>query len=94
MEASKAEIKGVGHKLAEEEESGSNQDMSSELANLNKLADKKEASVIKIQEKDINLLQSEIDYTFEEAKLALIKYQGDVKKVIEAFLEDFSLDKE
>ncbi|MCQ2819995.1 MAG: hypothetical protein MJ252_22235 [archaeon] len=90
MEASKASIKGVERKLAEEEEGGSKKDMSNELANLNKLADKKELPVIKIQEKDINFLQSELDITFEEAKFALIKYQGDVKQVIDNFLEDFN----
>ncbi len=92
MEASKAEIKGVGHKLADEDESGNSKDMTSELANLNKLANKKEMPVITILEKDIKLLQNELDFTFEEAKLALIQKEGDVKKVIDAFLEDFNMD--
>lgn len=89
MDASKAQIKGVERKLAEEEE-GSAKDMTNELANLNKLTGNKELPVIKIQEKDINFLQKELDFTFDEAKLALIKYQGDVKKVVEFYLDDFN----
>ena len=90
--ANKAEIKGVGHKLADEEESTNTKDYSNELNNLNKLSDKKDMPVIKIQEKDINLLQKELDFTYDEAKLALIKYQGNVKLVIDNFLNDFNIE--
>ena len=55
MDASKAQIKGVDRKLADEDE-GNAKDMTNELANLNKLTGNKELPVIKIQEKDINFL--------------------------------------
>ena len=59
--------------------------MSKELANLNKIVDEKKLPVITIKEKDIELLKSELDITYEEAKLQLIKYQGDLKKVLDFY---------
>ena len=43
-----------------------------------------------IAETDIELLKKELDITYEEAKLQLIKAQGDVKQVIENFLNNFN----
>ena len=88
MDANKAEIKNIGNKLTDEEGTG-NKDMSKELENLNIIVDDKKLPVITIKEKDIELLKSELDITYEEAKLELIKYQGDVKKVFDAFINNF-----
>ena len=89
MDANKAEIKNIGNKLTDEHEGAGNKDMSKELENLNKIVDDKKLPVITIKEKDIELLKSELDITYEEAKLELIKYQGDVKKVFDAFINNF-----
>lgn len=91
MDANKAEIKNIGNKLTDEEGAG-NKDMSKELANLNKIVDEKKLPVITIKEKDIELLKNELDITYEEAKLELIKYQGNVKKVFDAFIREFKFD--
>ena len=89
MDANKAEIKNIGNKLTDEHEGAGNKDMTKELENLNKIVDDKKLPVITIKEKDIELLKSELDITYEEAKLELIKYQGDVKKVFDAFINNF-----
>ena len=91
MDANKAEIKNIGNKLTDEEGTG-NKDMSKELENLNIIVDDKKLPVITIKEKDIELLKSELDITYEEAKLELIKYQGDVKKVFDAFINNFKFE--
>ena len=89
MDANKAEIKNIGNKLTDEHEGAGNKDMSKELENLNKIVDDKKLPVITIKEKDIELLKSELDITYEEAKLQLIKYQGDLKKVLDTFIKEF-----
>ena len=83
-----AEIKNIGNKVTDEEGTG-NKDMSKELENLNIIVDDKKLPVITIKEKDIELLKSELDITYEEAKLQLIKYQGDLKKVLDTFIKEF-----
>ena len=88
MDANKAEIKNIGNKLTDEEGTG-NKDMSKELENLNIIVDDKKLPVITIKEKDIELLKSELDITYEEATLQLIKYQGDLKKVLDTFIKEF-----
>ena len=88
MDANKAEIKNIGNKLTDEEGTG-NKDMSKELENLNIIVDDKKLPVITIKEKDNELLKSELDITYEEAKLQLIKYQGDLKKVLDTFIKEF-----
>ena len=89
MDPKKVEIKNIGNKLSEEHVETTNKDMTAELANLNKMASTQEPqAVIKIKENDIDLLKSELDITYEEAKNKLIKCQGDVNKVIEEFLTD------
>ena len=88
MDAKKAEITNIGNKLTDEEGTG-NKDMSKELENLNIIVDEKKLPVITIKEKDIELLKSELDITYEEAKLQLIKYQGDLKKVLDTFIKEF-----
>ena len=88
MDANKAEIKNIGNKLTDEEGTG-NKDMSQELENLNIIVDDKKLPEITIKEKDIELLKSELDITYEEAKLQLIKYQGDLKKVLDTFIKEF-----
>ena len=88
MDANKAEIKNIGNKLTDEEGTG-NKDMSKELENLNIIVDEKKLPVITIKEKDIELLKSELDITYEEAKLQLIKYQGNLKKVLDTFIKEF-----
>jgi len=45
--------------------------------------------VIQIKEKDIEFLQSEIEITFDQAKAYLIKFQGNLDKAIENFINDF-----
>ena len=92
MDANKAEIKNIGNKLTDEHEGAGNKDMSKELENLNIIVDEKKLPVITIKEKDIELLKSELDITYEEAKLELIKYQGDVKKVFDAFINNFKFE--
>lgn len=92
MDPSKAMMKNVGSKLTDEHEGGAGKEMAGELANLGKLIEKKELPVIKIQEKDIKMLQNELDITYEEAKLRLIKAQGDPKVVINNFLNDFHFE--
>ena len=91
MDANKAEIKNIGNKLTDGEGTG-NKDMSKELENLNIIVDEKKLPVITIKEKDIELLKNELDITYEEAKLELIKYQGNVKKVFDAFIREFKFD--
>ena len=91
MDSKKDQIKNIGNKLTDEHVEG-NKDMSKELANLNNIVDDKKRPVITIKEKDIELLESELDITYEEAKLELIKYQGDVKKVFDAFLNNFKFE--
>ena len=89
MDPKKVGIKNIGNKLSEEYVETTNKDMTAELANLNKMASTQEPqAVIKIKENDIDLLKSELDITYEEAKNKLIKCQGDVNKVIEEFLTD------
>ena len=83
-----AEIKNICNKLTDEEGTG-NKDMSKELENLHIIVDEKKLPVITIKEKDIELLKSELDITYEEAKLQLIKYQGDLKKVLDTFIKEF-----
>lgn len=92
MDSSKAEIKNIGTKLTEDETRTNTKDMSKELENLNKIVDDKPMPVITIKEKDITLLQFELDITYQEAKELLIKNQGDVKKVLNAFLNDFKFE--
>ena len=93
MDPKKVEIKNIGNKLVEENVETSNKDMSKELENLNKISTTKEPqAVIKIKEGDIELLKSELDITYEEAKKKLIKCNGDVNKAIEEFLNDFNLE--
>ena len=93
MDPKKVEIKNIGNKLVEENVENTNKDMSKELENLNKLSTSKEPqAVIKIKEHDIELLKSELDITYEEAKNKLIKSHGDVNKVIDEFLNDFNLE--
>ena len=91
MDSKKDQIKNIGNKLTDEHVEG-NKDMSKELANLNNIVDDKKLPVITIKEKDIELLKRELDITYEEAKLDLIKYQGDVKKLFDAFLNAFQFD--
>lgn len=91
MDSKKDQIKNIGNKLTDEHVEG-NKDMSKELANLNNIVDDKKLPVITIKEKDIQLLKRELDISYEEAKLELIKYQGDVKKVFDAFLNEFKFE--
>lgn len=53
------------------------------------LYNNREKVVIQIKEKDIEFLQAELDITYEQAKAYLIKFQGNIDKVIENFLKDF-----
>ena len=93
MDPKKVEIKNIGSKLVEETVETTNKDMSKELENLNKITKNEEKqAVIKIKEHDIELLKSELDITYEEAKIKLIKCNGDVNIVIEEFLKDFNLE--
>ena len=92
MDSSKAEIKNIGNKLTDEHEGEGNKDLSKELEKLNKIVDEKKIPVITIKEKDIELFKNELDITYEEAKLELIKYQGDVKKAFDAFLNNFKFE--
>ena len=93
MDPKKVEIKNIGNKLVEENVEATNKDMSKELENLNKISSAKEPeAVIKIKEHDIELLKSELDITYEEAKKKLIKSNGDVNKTIEEFLNDFNIE--
>ena len=90
MDPKKAEMKNVGNKLSEENVEHTNKDMSKELENLNKITGAKESQpIIKIKENDIELLKSELDITYDEAKNKLIKSQGDVNKAFELYLNDF-----
>ena len=91
MDPKKAEMKNVGNKLSEENVEHTNKDMSKELENLNKITGTKESQpIIKIKENDIELLKSELDITYDEAKNKLIKSQGDVDKAFELYMNDFN----
>ena len=93
MDPKKVEIKNIGNKLVEENVEATNKDMTKELENLNKITTTKEPeTVIKIKELDIELLKSELDITYEEAKNKLIKSSGDINKTIDEFLNDFNLE--
>ena len=90
MDPKKVEIKNIGNKLSEEHVETTNKDMTAELENLNKMTVNQQPQVvIKIKESDIELLKSELDVTYDEAKKKLIKCQGDVNKVFDEFLNDF-----
>ena len=92
MDPKKVEMKNMGNKLAEENEETTNKDMSKELENLNKITTSKEPQpVITIKENDIELLQAELDITYDEAKKKLIKCQGNIKQAIDIFLNDFDI---
>ncbi len=94
MDSKKTEMKNIGSKLSEQNEGNEIKDTSKELENLNKLKTSKEPQpVITIKENDIQLIKDELDITYEEAKNKLIKSQGNVKQVIETFLDDFNFDK-
>ena len=94
MDPKKAEMKDIGNKISEENIENNNKDVSKELENLKKLSTSQEPQqVIKLKENDIDLIKSELDITYDEAKAKLIKCQGDVKKVIDTFLNDFNIDK-
>ena len=94
MDSKKTEMKNIGSKLSEQNERNEIKDTSKELENLNKLKTSKEPQpVITIKENDIQLIKDELDITYEEAKNKLIKSQGNVKQVIETFLDDFNFDK-
>jgi len=45
--------------------------------------------VIQIKEKDIEFLQAELDITFDQAKAYLVKFEGNLDKVVENFIADF-----
>ena len=93
MDPKKVEIKNIGNKLTEENDENATKDMSKELENLNKISSTKGPQpIITIKEHDIELLKSELDITYEEAKNKLIKSQGDINKALEGFLNDFNLD--
>ena len=90
MDPKKVEIKNLGNQLSDENELNNNKDMTKELENLNKITGTKESQpIIKIKENDIELLKSELDITYDEAKNKLIKSQGDVNKAFELYLNDF-----
>ena len=93
MDPKKVEIKNIGNKLVEENVENNNKDMSKELENLNKISSAKEPQqIITIKEHDIEILKSELDITYEEAKNKLIKSHGDINIAMQAFLSDFNLD--
>ena len=95
MDSKKTEMKNIGSKLSEQNEGNEIKDTSKELENLNKLKTSNEPQpVITIKENDIQLIKDELDITYEEAKNKLIKSQGNVKQVIETFLDDFNFDKQ
>ena len=94
MDPKKAEMKNIGNKISDENIDNSNKDVSEELENIKKITTSQEPQpVIKLKQTDIDLIQSELDITYDEAKAKLIKCQGDVKKVIDTFLNDFNIDK-
>ena len=94
MDPKKAEMKNIGNKISDENIENSNKDVSEELENIKKITTSQEPQpVIKLKQTDIDLIQSELDITYNEAKAKLIKCQGDVKKVIDTFLNDFNIDK-
>ena len=94
MDPKKAEMKNIGNKISDENIENSNKDVSEELENIKKITTSQEPQpVIKLKQTDIDLIQSELDITYDEAKAKLIKCQGDVKKVIDTFLNDFNIDK-
>ena len=94
MDPKKAEMKNIGNKISDENIENSNKDVSEELENIKKITTSQEPQpVIKLKQTDIDLIQSELDITYDEAKDKLIKCQGDVKKVIDTFLNDFNIDK-
>ena len=94
MDPKKAEMKNIGNKISDENIENSNKDVSEELQNIKKITTSQEPQpVIKLKQTDIDLIQSELDITYDEAKAKLIKCQGDVKKVIDTFLNDFNIDK-
>lgn len=92
MDPKNAQIN-IKNNLGDENHDNTNKDMSAELANLNKVkTDQKDLPVIKLKEHDIELLKKELDITNDEAKKKLIKFNGDVEKVIDDFLNDFHLN--
>lgn len=93
MDPKKAELKNIGSKLAEENNDKQNKEMSGALKNLDQIEmTNGPQPVIKIKEHDIDLLKNELDITNDEAKNILLKYQGDVNKAIDEYLNDFNLE--
>lgn len=46
-----------------------------------------------IKEKDIETVKNELDITYDEAKLILIKNKGDILKSFEDYISDFKFVK-
>ena len=91
MDPKKAEMKNLGNKISEENVESNNKNVSKELENIKKISASQESQpVIKLKQTDIDLIQNELDITYDEAKAKLINCQGDVKKVIDTFLNDFN----
>jgi len=70
-------------------EDSNNMNAGRELLDLNKESTQTQ-EVIKINNKDLDLLKNELDMPQEEATKLLIKYKGDIKAAIKHFLSDFS----
>jgi NACalpha-BTF3-like transcription factor len=47
---------------------------------------------ITIKETDIKVIENDLEITYDEAKALLIQNNGDVNKVIQAFLKDFKFN--
>lgn len=74
-------------------EDNNNMKAGKELLDLNKESTQTQ-EVIKINNKDLDLLKNELDMPQEEATKLLIKYKGDIKAAIKHFLTDFSFKQE
>lgn len=89
----KDQVPNITKRFEEVENNSSNNNAGQELLDLAKTDDKPK-EIIKINNKDLELLKNEIEMSQEEAMKILIKYKGDVKEAINHYLNDFKFKKD
>jgi NACalpha-BTF3-like transcription factor len=89
----KDQVPNISKRFEEVDNSSNNNNAGQELLDLAK-NEEKPKEIIKINNKDLELLKNEIEMSQEEAMKILIKYKGDVKEAIHFYLNDFKFKKE
>ncbi len=89
----KDQVPNISKRFEEVDNSSNNNNAGQELLDLAK-DEEKPKEIIKINNKDLELLKNELEMSQEEAMKILIKYKGDVKEAIRFYLNDFKFKKE